>query len=345
VRVLVIGGTRFMGPYAVETLLRRGHDITVFHRGETRAARPSGVTELLGDRAHLPEYAEPLRAREPEVVLDMFAMTEAHARGLLETFAGVARRAVVASSVDVYRAYGRIRRSEPGPPEPTPLAEDAPLREVLYLDRGSTPRAADDPLRWLDDYDKIAVERACASEPRLPCTILRLPMVHGPRDYRHRLFPYWKRMADGRPAILLDERVARWRGPRGYVENVAAAIALAVEDERASGRTYNVADRWGPTQAEWVREIGRAAGWRGEVVSVPRGRMPIDHDPDQPWDLDTTRIRAELGYEEPVPSSEGLARTVAWERENPPAAVDPADFDYAAEDDILRELSRRAEAP
>ena len=60
-------------------------------------------------------------------------------------------------------------------------------------------------------------------------------MVHGPRDYQHRLFPYLKRMDDGRPAIVLDEDRARMRVTRGYVEDVAAAIALAATDPRASG--------------------------------------------------------------------------------------------------------------
>lgn len=45
-----------------------------------------------------------------------------------------------------------------------------------------------------------------------------------------------------RPAILLDESLSRWAVTRGYVENVAATIAMAVVNSRAVGRTYNVAD-------------------------------------------------------------------------------------------------------
>jgi uncharacterized protein YbjT (DUF2867 family) len=49
-------------------------------------------------------------------------------------------------------------------------------------------------------------------------------------------------MDDGRSAILLEKGMASWRWTHGYVEDVAAAVALAVMDERAAGRTYNVGE-------------------------------------------------------------------------------------------------------
>jgi nucleoside-diphosphate-sugar epimerase len=51
--------------------------------------------------------------------------------------------------------------------------------------------------------------------------------------------PYLKRMLDGRPAILMDEGMALWRCLRGFVEDVAAAIALAVTSQAAANRVYN----------------------------------------------------------------------------------------------------------
>ena len=106
-----------------------------------------------------------------------------------------------------------------------------------------------------DDYDKILVEQAVLDQPALPATVLRLPAVYGPGDKGYRLRPYVQRMADGRPAILLAAEQARWRWTRGYVGNVAAAIALAVTDSRAAGRIYNVGDSPTPTEREWVENI------------------------------------------------------------------------------------------
>jgi hypothetical protein len=57
--------------------------------------------------------------------------------------------------------------------------------------------------------------------------------------------------------------------------------------------------------------------------------------------MSSARIRAELGYREAVSPDSAMARTIEWERANPPAAVDPAQFDYAAEDAALDQLRVR----
>src|SRR5262249_10284904 len=100
-----------------------------------------------------------------------------------------------------------------------------------------------------NDYEKILVEQVVTGDTGLPATVLRLPMVYGPGDEQHRLAPYLKRMMDGGEVILLDEGMARWRCLRGYVEEVAAAIALAVTSPAAAGRVYNVAEPTAHTEA------------------------------------------------------------------------------------------------
>ena len=160
-------------------------------------------------------------------------------------------------------------------------------------------------------------------------------MVYGPGDPLHRFHPVLKRIADRRPIIPFEERTAGWRSPRGYVENVAAAIALATSEERAAGRVYNVGETDALSELEWARLIAEAAGWRGRFVTVPAERAPAHlispANLDQHWAADTSRIRTELGYHEPVPRPEAIRRTIDWERTHPPAQWDPAQFDYAAE--------------
>ncbi len=278
-------------------------------------------------------------ASQPEVVLDMIPVIEQDAREVMSAFKGVARRVVAISSQDVYRAFGRVNRKESGPIEPPPITEDSPLRENLYPYRADPRRDASDSQRLMDDYDKILIERVIMSDPDLPGTVLRLPMVYGPGDYQHRMFAMLKRMDDHRPAILLDELEARWRWTHGYVENVAAAIALAVTDERAAGRIYNVGELNASTLAEWVAQIGEAAGWHGRIVTAPQGTLPEPLrngiNAEQHIIVDTTRIRRELGYKEHVPHNEAMRYTVAWERANPPEKIVPGEFDYALEDRYL----------
>src|SRR5262252_7979103 len=140
------------GPYAVRRLHSLGHEVTVFHRGEHEAELPVRVTHVHGDFAHLPsEVFDPA----PDVVVHMWAMTEMDAESFLRRFRGIASRAVVISSGDVYRAYGRLTGVESGLPDPIPLKENAPLRESRYPYR----RMAPNPDHWMTRYDKILVEQ------------------------------------------------------------------------------------------------------------------------------------------------------------------------------------------
>jgi nucleoside-diphosphate-sugar epimerase len=147
-------------------------------------------------------------------------------------------------------------------------------------------------------------------------------------------------MDDWRPVIVLPRSIAGWRSPRGYVENVAAAITLAATSDRARGRAYNVAEEESFSELEWARMLAAATGWGGEFVVVDDDEAPpsvrIPGNLAQHLVPDTTRIRSELGYREPVTREEGIRRTIAWEREHPPEVIDRVRFDYAAEDEAAR---------
>jgi len=334
--VLVIGGSGFIGPALVRELQKRGHGVAVFHRGSS-AAVPEEVELIIGDRRNLGDYIANFRRLAPDVVVDLILSSGKQAKALMETFRGIARRVVAISSMDVYRAAGVLHGSEPGPLEPLPLTEESPLRKNQQTYPPATLNKLQSLFAWVDDeYDKVAVERAVLAPSELPSTILRLPMVYGPGDSLHRFFPMLKRMDDGRPKILLSEDLAAWRSPRGYVDNVAGAIALAAISERATGRVYNVAEEPAFSELEWAKKIAFEAGWRGEFVVLPAERTPshlrVPGNLEQHWVASSRHIREELGYREDVPIEEAISRTIAWQRVHPPSQVSPQQFDYAAED-------------
>jgi nucleoside-diphosphate-sugar epimerase len=165
------------------------------------------------------------------------------------------------------------------------LTEASPLRSVLFPYRAQA-NSAKDP-NYL--YEKILVEREALGQADLPATILRLPKVFGPGGNADLATVYRNR---NRPA---------WRWTHGYVENVAAAIALAALHPAASGRVYNVGEAYTPTIAE-------------RLQSLPASPVPSvddnDHDFRQNIAYDTARIRAELGYAELVSDHEAIRRTL-----------------------------------
>ena len=341
-RVLIIGGVGFIGLAVTRELLAGGHNVALYHRGRTEPDEARGALHIHGDRDDLEAARSQLEAFQPDVAIHMIAMTEAQAEMFTQTLRGVAKRAVVISSQDVYRAFGRVNGIEGGPPDATPLSEDAPLRARLYPYRVEQPRADDDPERWMDEYDKILVERAVMAEPTLPCAVLRLPAVYGPHDRRSRFRQWLTRMDDGRPAILMDAAEARWRWTYGYVEDIAHAITLAALDPRSAGRIYNVGERDTLSMEERAQAVAEAAGWRGRIVLAPPGALPerlrMGVATDQDVIVDSRRIRAELGYAEPTPLAETYARAVAWEREHPLETSDSAGNDYEEEDRLLADL-------
>ena len=341
--ILVIGGTRFIGPAVVKRLACAGHSVTVFNRGRTKADLPASVNQIHGDRHGLSSFAADFHCLAPDVVLDMILYTEEEARILVDVFKGAAGRVVAISSADVYRAYGRLLGLEHGEPDPVPLGEDAPLREAFYPHRAH----AQGPDDFKYFYEKILVERVVMSEEKLPGTILRLPAVYGEGDPQHRLHNYLKRMDDNRPAILLGEKQARWRWTRGYVCDVASAIGLAVENERAARKVYNVGEAVALTEADWVHSIGHASLWSGDIVELPEDQLPNQEAGGAAYEhhlvTDTSRIRDELGYSEQFSRREALKRTIDWERKHPPPLIDPAQFDYAAEDAVLASLKEQTQ--
>ncbi|NBC16358.1 MAG: NAD-dependent epimerase/dehydratase family protein [Bacteroidetes bacterium] len=335
--ILAIGATGFIGPHVVRQLAQQGHDVTVFHRGETSADLPGAIRHLHGDRNTLSEHRAAFERLAPDVVIDLVPYTEAQAQQAVDVFSGLAERLVAISSSDVYRNYDGWRGASDHDPDPVPLDEDAPLRETRYPYRGHD----DIDFAYADDYDKLLVEQVVMSAEGLASTILRLPAVYGPGDAQHRFAPYLRRMDDDRPAILMDERQARWRWTHGYVENVAAAIVQATTDDRAARRIYNVGEAKTPTEAERVEALGRVVGWTGKVVPLPADQLPEHLQAPFDWRYelatDTRRFREEVGFRPPVPVKEALRRTVAWERAQ---RFGPADRpDYAAEDEALRRWS------
>ena len=364
-RALVVGGTGFLGPPVVSGLLRRGHEVAVLHRGsgaapvgatgargmapdtgapeppgEASGPPPEGVVEIRADRNRLAEAAPALRRFAPHVVVDLILSSAAQARALMTLLRGVAARVVAASSLDVYRATGVLYGSEPGGLEPLPLTEESPLRTRLHLYPPAQIAALRGVFGWLDgDYDKILVEREVLGDAQLPGTVLRLPIVYGPRDKLHRFRPVAQRIADGRRALVLGEALAGWRATRSYVEDAAEALVLAAVHPDAAGRIYNVGEPDAPSELEWMRLAVRPAGWHGEVVVLPAALTPEHLRPPgnvaQQWVADSGRLRRELGWSEALPREEALRRTLEWEREQPPAPEGERRSQYAAEDSAL----------
>src|SRR5262250_2039934 len=177
-RILLIGATGFIGSYVTAELQSLGHHVCIFHRGKTSV---TNAEEIIGDRKQLGESTGDVRRFAPDVVVDMVLSSRGQAEQFMNVFRGFAGRAVVLSSMDVYRAAGILHGTEPGPLQALPLTEMSEVRRNRQVYPVASVKALQNIFEWLDEeYDKVSVEQTVQNDAALPATILRLPMVYGP---------------------------------------------------------------------------------------------------------------------------------------------------------------------
>lgn len=335
--VLIVGGTRFVGRAIVEELLRCGHEVTIYHRGQHEVAFSSAVMHVHGDRRDYPQFEADMRRLSMDAVVDVIPMNAQDTRSLVKAVRGRIQRSVHLSSGDVY-----------SPGQPVPIPESAALAPVELVElplHGQTV-----------PYSKVAVEVAIreAQHARdFPATIMRLPAVYGPGDPLARDWFFVKRVLDGRSRIALpDGGLSLFH--RGYVDDVARAVVLALESPEGVGRTYNVGHERVLTVRGIAELVAEVMDHEWEIVSVPADLLPPTNPYAAPYHLvyDLSLIRTELGYQESVSLEEGMRRTVAWLVANPPTPetwgltryLRHDAFDYAAEDAMIAATGRAENA-
>jgi nucleoside-diphosphate-sugar epimerase len=115
-RIVLIGGNGFIGSYLASELPDSGHSVAIFHRSADESP-DKNVVRIKGDRNRLSDHLEQIQRFSPEVIVDLILSSGEQARQLISTSRKVARRVIAISSMDVYRAWGVVHQSEPGPLE------------------------------------------------------------------------------------------------------------------------------------------------------------------------------------------------------------------------------------
>ena len=250
-RILVIGGTQFIGRATVERLAARGHDVTLLHRRDHHDLGP-GIRNARADRGDVDSVARVLREGQFEVVFDFVydwekgtpaSVVEATARSC----GAELHRYVFMSSIAAYGPGHDHVESEPLVPDdfPNPYAQQ-----------------------------KAASERALFrmhEESGLPVTTFRPPFVHGPRQPFYREQFFWDRLLDGRTIILPDggDAPIQWV----FVSDLAEACVRAIEVSDASGEALNIAHLERLTQRTFIEALAGVAGVTPRCASVPRAAI------------------------------------------------------------------------
>ena len=304
-RILVLGGTSFVGRAVVEQALADGHQLTLFSRGRTGAELFPDVERRTGDR-ETGDYAS-LQDGSWDAVVDVSGYVPRHVAEAGDALQGRVRRCLFISTGSV---YDHTRAVEP-------LTEDAPrlepvrdTEEITFETYGPLKVACEDDLR--EQWGQAA-------------TIVRPGIVAGPHDPTDR-FTYWVRRAAGGGRVALPARPDQ---PVQVVDSRDLArlvVALVAGDEAG---TYNAV---GPAEPVTLRELvltcAAAAGTAVEVVPVDPSAVQPGFPlvlPDESWDVMFRRsadaARA-LGLTA-TPLEQTARDVLAWdtERGRPPLSV------------------------
>ena len=176
-RILILGGTGFTGPYQVHYALSRGHRVTTFNRGKTHPGElPNEVEQLIGDRN---EQLDALEGRKWDVAIDNPTTLPAWVRDAAQILKGNVERYVFVSTVSVYADTSQ------GVDETAPLAKyegPDPYKETLEAMKASGYKTYG-PLKALSEKE---AEKWFPEET----LIIRPGLIVGPRDETDR-FTYW----------------------------------------------------------------------------------------------------------------------------------------------------------
>lgn len=307
-RIVVVGGTRFIGRAVVAALLDAGHDVTIVHRGQHEPNDPAAA--FLGDVRHihaaLPElhqHAE-VHTLRPDVVVDTASMNGAAATSVRDSFADA--RLVTASSGDAYRAYAGLHQGRWT--DAVPLDEDAPRRRK-------------DAGEWFidgSDMENVQVEDVVLPHGG---TVLRLGAVIGPHDYQRRHEFVLRRVRAGRRTMPIG--AGEFTFSHVHVGDVAAAFRAVIDApaDDVTGQVFNIAEWPTPAMGLRARAIPEALDVDLKFVTVLDTELPDDMEITghltQHLLMDPSKARRVLGWSA-RPWREALADAVAWELEHPP---------------------------
>jgi 2'-hydroxyisoflavone reductase len=213
-RLLVLGGTGFLGPHMVRTAQARGHEVTIFNRGRTNPGMFEDVEELIGDRAG---QLEALEGREWDVVIDNSGYYPEHVELSTALLADQVGHYIFTATTDVYRDY-----DTPG------MTEDYPL--------GQLPDGAPhDPRQYYGPL-KVLCEGIVRDAFPGRNTVCRPTWVAGPGDNNH-LWTYWvMRMHDGGEVLAPGDP----EGPIQWVDVRDLADFYIHRAETMDGGTYHL---------------------------------------------------------------------------------------------------------
>ena len=279
-KILVMGGTRFVGRPLVARLQAQGHALTLFTRGKNPV--PAGVEHLRGDRSS-DEGLSALQGRSFDVIVDSSGRKQEDSSRVVDITGAPSHRFVYVSSAGVYAD-----------------SDQWPLDESSPTDPQSRHAGKADTEAWL-------------RREGIAFTSFRPTYIYGPGNYNPVERWFFDRIVHNRPIPLPGDGSTITQ--LGHVEDLAEAMARCIEVDAAANRIYNCSGKQGITFRGMIRSAAVACGRDPDGLDL-RSFNPSELDPKArkafPLRLnhfltDITRVERELAWQPSFDLAKGLA--------------------------------------
>ena len=241
-RILIMGGTRFIGVYLTKVLVEQGHDVVLFNRGN-KPVPVEGVQQINGDRKDPDQLKEKLLGESFDAVFDNNGRELSDTQPLAEIFKDQVKHFVYVSSAGVYRAADQMPHREGDPVDPNSRHKGKHHTEAYLSSAG------------------------------MPWTSVRPTYIYGPQNYNDLEAWFFDRITRNRPLPIPGNGLHLTQF--GHVQDLAQAMAAVLGNEQAKGEIYNVSGDRFVTFDGLARACAQAAG------ESPDNLQLVHYDPKQ----------------------------------------------------------------
>jgi len=241
-RILIMGGTRFIGVYLTKILVEQGHDVVLFNRGK-KPAPVEGITQIHGDRTDASQLKEKLSQEQFDAIFDNNGRELSDTQPLAEIFKDRVKHFVYMSSAGVYLKSDQLPHVEGDPVDPKSRHKGKHETEAFLTQLG---------LAW---------------------TSIRPTYIYGPQNYNDLEAWFFDRIIRDRPIPIPGNGMHITQF--GHCKDLAKAMAAVLGNETAVGQIYNVSGDRYVTFDGLARACTEAAGKSPDAVQL------VHYDPKQ----------------------------------------------------------------
>lgn len=234
-RILVMGGTRFIGVYLTQLLVSQGHEVVLFNRGN-KPAPVQGIKEIHGDRKDTATLKEKLAGESFDAIFDNNGRELSDTQPLVELFNGKIQHFVYVSSAGVYLK-----------------SDEMPHIEGDAVDPNSRHKG------------KFETEEFLQSAG-VPFTSVRPVYIYGPQNYNDVEAWFFDRIVRDRPIPIPGNGMALTQ--MGHVADLANAMAAVLGNQQAIGQIYNISGDKAVTFDGLARACAAAAGKEADTLKL-----------------------------------------------------------------------------